>query len=256
MDTENIKSKSAFNRGIEKTAIETLKKGIQLDTAKRYTEALACYQDGLQTLVFLLKDQPSEVGSSRRIKLVEYLDRAEAVKGIIQQLKESGQFHEMLHISLNSTGHGYNSVFGRFLDNDVSIVIIDDPNIKTKDQCLNFLRLIELLVTKCTFLSRIELMTSKDTSGNSKQGQAFNEIINDLKNYKVELSISYSEAIKESRIITNSGWIIKLGRGLDYFKPVEDELSFGYSNLNVRECLETTISITFSKKIKQSFGNS
>lgn len=40
---------------IDSTAINILKRGVDLDTKKRYTEALICYQEGLQILVDKMK---------------------------------------------------------------------------------------------------------------------------------------------------------------------------------------------------------
>lgn len=36
-------------------AINIIKRGVELDTKKRYTEALVCYQEGLQLLVDKIK---------------------------------------------------------------------------------------------------------------------------------------------------------------------------------------------------------
>lgn len=40
---------------IESAAVNILKRGVELDTKKRYTEALVCYQEGLQILVDKIK---------------------------------------------------------------------------------------------------------------------------------------------------------------------------------------------------------
>lgn len=40
---------------IESAAVNILKRGVELDTKKRYTEALVCYQEGLQILVDKMK---------------------------------------------------------------------------------------------------------------------------------------------------------------------------------------------------------
>lgn len=41
----------------EGTAASILKRGIELDTKQRYTEALVCYQEGLQILVDTMKSK-------------------------------------------------------------------------------------------------------------------------------------------------------------------------------------------------------
>jgi len=41
--------------GIETAAVTVIQSGVDLDKKKRYTEALACYREGIQLLLNLLK---------------------------------------------------------------------------------------------------------------------------------------------------------------------------------------------------------
>lgn len=152
---------------IENAAINILKRGVELDTKKRYTEALVCYQEGLQTLVDKMKGEHvyhkyncvinilrsflhldvivGEPDESTRLylrkKVEEYMNRAEAIKKLVLQQKDAGQFHEQVNIENNSTGHSYKTLFGRFLDEDVTIVTVEDPYIRSFHQvcCYQFL---------------------------------------------------------------------------------------------------------------------
>lgn len=68
------------------------------------------------------------------------MNRAEAIKKLVLQQKEAGQFHEQVHIENNSTGHSYKTLFGRFLDEDVQYVVVEDPYIRNFHQvCIYFL---------------------------------------------------------------------------------------------------------------------
>lgn len=69
-----------------------------------------------------------------RKKIEEYMNRAEAIKKIVLQQKDAGQFHEQVHIENNSTGHSYKTLFGRFLDDDVEFVVVEDPYIRSFHQ--------------------------------------------------------------------------------------------------------------------------
>lgn len=62
------------------------------------------------------------------------MNRAEAIKKLVLQQKEAGQFHEQVNIENNSTGHSYKTLFGRFLDEDVTIVTVEDPYIRSFHQ--------------------------------------------------------------------------------------------------------------------------
>ena len=47
-------------------------------------------------------------------------------------------------IEANSYGHGLNELFGRFMDDRVTKVKVEDPYIRAHHQIINFLRLCEL----------------------------------------------------------------------------------------------------------------
>lgn len=71
-----------------------------------------------------------------RKKVEEYMNRAETIKKLVLQQKEAGQFHEQIHIENNSIGHSYKTLFGRFLDEDVQFVIVEDPYIRYHHQVI------------------------------------------------------------------------------------------------------------------------
>ncbi|KAJ0172729.1 hypothetical protein K1T71_011868 [Dendrolimus kikuchii] len=240
---------------IESAAINILKRGVELDTKKRYTEALVCYQEGLQILVDKIKGQHDDVTRSYlRKKVEEYMNRAEAIKKLVLQQKEAGQFHEQIHIEDNSTGHSYKALFGRFLDEDVQFVIVEDPYIRSFHQCQNFLRLCELLVRSCTNISQIELTTSKDAKSERDQRQWFGNLSNELLKCRLRLIVKYSDTLHDRQIILSSGWIIKIGRGLDFYKAPDHKFCLGMYDLDLRPCHETTVDIVHSKNVKQSYG--
>ena len=48
-----------------------------------------------------------------------------------------GKYHEQVQIENDSTGHSYEQIFQRFLDEDLTQVIIEDPYIRSIHQvCL------------------------------------------------------------------------------------------------------------------------
>ncbi|CAK1542698.1 unnamed protein product [Leptosia nina] len=240
---------------IESAAVNILKRGVDLDTKKRYTEALVCYQEGLQILVDKIKaERDDSTRSYLRKKVEEYMNRAETIKTLVIKQKEAGLFHEQVHIENDSTGHSYKTLFGRFLDDDVSFVVVEDPYIRSFHQCQNFLRLCELLVRSCTKLRHIELLTSKDNKTEKDQKSWLDNLASDLNKYRVQLIVKYSETLHDRQIILSSGWIIKIGRGLDFYKAPDNKFCLGMYDLDLRQCHETTVDIVHSKNIKQSYG--
>jgi hypothetical protein len=52
----------------------------------------------------------------------------------------------------------------------------------------------------------------------------------------------------------SNGWIIKIGRGLDYFKAPESKFSLGFFDMDLRPCYETTVDVFHVKNVKKSYG--
>uniref|UniRef100_A0A1Y1LMC0 MIT domain-containing protein n=1 Tax=Photinus pyralis TaxID=7054 RepID=A0A1Y1LMC0_PHOPY len=77
---------------LQSTAGNLLQRAVELDGKKRYTEALICYQEGLQVLVDVLKEQDGEKRVYLRAKVEEYMKRAEQIKELIEKLKREVDF--------------------------------------------------------------------------------------------------------------------------------------------------------------------
>lgn len=125
------------------------------------------------------------------------MKRAEEIKQVVEKLKQDGNFHEQIHIENNATGYSYEKVFGRFLDEDVEYVEIEDPYIRAYHQCQNFTRFCELLVRKCSKLKMIQLVTTAD---GKEQQKWLTDSKSSLANYSVQLNISYSETLHDRQI--------------------------------------------------------
>ena len=231
----------------EGAAVALLKRAVELDMTKRYTESLVCYKEGLQLLLEVMKTiGDKEKKNKYRQKAEEYLGRTEKVQQIIDKEKENGKYHEQIRIEANSTGHSYESIFGRFLDNEVRQISVEDPYIRAHHQITNFLRLCELSVRKCENLRRIKLVTSRD-SNEKEQEAKLEEMKTSLSSRKIEFVFEFSTTLHDREVRLDSGWIIKIGRGLDIFKPPEGKIVLGYFDLDLRKCLETTVDIFYRK---------
>lgn len=237
--------------GLEAGAVAVLKRAVELDQDHRWTEAMISYQNGLQLLMDVLKDMPG--GKKRdafRQKAGDYMDRAERLKRLIEDEKRRGQYREQIHIEANSTGHGYESLFGRFLDATVSEVTVEDPYIRATYQCNNFVRLCELLVRRCDNLRRIRLTTSADSSDGPGQRSRLTELTRSLSNSGVTLEVNYSATLHDREIRLNNGWVVKIGRGLSYFHRPVGSFSLGANDIDLRACMETTVDIFHSNSIQ------
>ncbi|XP_054127672.1 MIT domain-containing protein 1 [Melozone crissalis] len=245
----------ARNDGIaalERAGAETLKRAVQLDEASRFQESLVCYQEGIDLLLQARKATTDEAKKHRyQQKISEYLTRAEEIKEHIK--KQDSKNHKQIRIEENATGFGYEKLFHEYLTENVSEVWVEDPYIRQVHQLYNFLRFCEMLVKGPCKVKTIHLLTSYDEgSGRSQQMSALEEIKQSLRNYGVTLNVNFSSSIHDREIRFNNGWMIKIGRGLDYFKKPKGLFSIGYCDFDLRPCRETTVDVILTKHTKKT----
>lgn len=231
----------------EGAAVALLKRAVELDVAQRFTEALVCYKEGLQLFLDVVQAvTDKEKKAKYRTKAGEYLDRSEKVQEIVNKEKENGNYQEHYKIEANSTGHSYEALFGRFLDENVTQVTVEDPYIRAHHQVVNFLRFSELCVKKCPGLARLQLVTTRD-SQHGEQEAKLGELQRSLASRGVELTWQFSTTLHDREVRFNTGWLVKVGRGLDIYKPPQGKIVLGYFDLDLRQCLETTVDIFYRK---------
>ncbi|XP_066585935.1 MIT domain-containing protein 1-like [Prorops nasuta] len=229
---------------MENAAASILKRAVEMDNKKQYTMALVLYQEGVQILINSIKETKDESKQKHfAARAKEYLERAEKVKELIRQRKEAGDYRELIKIENNAIGYGYTTVFGRFLDASVTSIHIEDPYIRLFHQCQNLVRFCELAVQKCQSLSKVSLITSRDTDDKAGQLSRLGELQKSFQTRLVTFNFSFSETLHDRQIKLSNGWIIKIGRGLDYFKAPEGKFILGSIDLELRPCHETTVDI-------------
>lgn len=81
----------------------------------------------------------------------------------------------------------------------------------------------------------------------AQQCEKIEQIQKSLKDLDIDFSFEFSETLHDREIDFDNGWIIKIGRGLDYFRAPPSQLAIGKCDLDLRECHETTIDI-YSRK--------
>ncbi|CAF0750564.1 unnamed protein product [Adineta steineri] len=164
-------------------------------------------------------------------------------------------YHEQIQIKDGAIGNSYEKIFSRFLDENVTEIIVQDPYIRAYHQITNFLRFCEAGIKSPAKIKQITLITSTETNEQTKkiQIEQLNEFKEHLrKTHSIELIINYVTGLHDREIKLNNGWIIKIGRGLDFYKPPECKLSIGYYDLDLRPCHQTTIDIFHTERIQSS----
>ncbi|KAM6985825.1 MIT domain-containing protein 1 [Aplochiton taeniatus] len=238
--------------GMESSAISVLKRAVELDQSSRFQESLVCYQEGIQLLIDVLKavkDDSKKIHYREKIK--GYMNRAEQLKIHVNQMKEDGKYHEQMRILENATGYSYETLFKPYMDDGLTEVWVEDPYIRHIHQLYNFLRFCEMVLKTPCKVTKIHLLTSQDEGGSSSQQVgALSELKQSLQTQGVSLDIEYSSSIHDREIRFDNGWIIKIGRGLDYFKKPPGRFSIGYCDYDLRQCQETTVDIFHTKHTK------
>lgn len=237
--------------GMETSAISVLKRAVELDQIGRFQESLVCYQEGIQLLMDVLKAVKDESKRGHyRDKIKGYMDRAEQIKVHVNQMKEDGKYHEQIKIAEDATGYSYDSLFKPYISSLLTEVWVQDPYIRHIHQLYNFLRFCEMLLKASCKVKKIHLLTSQDEVDSGQQSSALAELKQSLSAQGVTLDLQYSSTIHDREIRFDNGWIIKIGRGLDYFKKPKGRFSIGYCDYDLRQCHETNVDIFHTKHTK------
>lgn len=233
--------------GIEQSAISIIARAIQYDRDGKYPNALSCYQEGIQLFLDVIKKTLDKKKQEHlRTKATEYITRAEKIKDVVRKQQDSGVYHEQIQIPNDGIGFSYEKIFKSYLDSSITRVDVEDPYVRTTHQTYNFLSFCEVLVRFCQNLKHIHLITGQNDQEHGSQVSRFENIKSSLIEYNIELAVEYSQTLHDREIRFDNGYVIKIGRGLDYFKHTK-KFAIGFCDQNLRRCHETTIDVYFKK---------
>ena len=160
------------------------------------------------------------------------------------KVKQEDSILEEQHFKIfyGEKGNSYKSLFGKYFRSAKKIKV-EDPYIRSIHQIQNFLRLCELIVETST-IKEIELLTYYDNNEQKKDIVIkMNSIISSIATHNINLTINFNSHLHDREIKLDNGWVIRIGRGLDYFQPPEDWFTIGASDMDLRPCLETKVDI-------------
>jgi ATP-dependent Lon protease len=150
------------------------------------------------------------------------------------------------HFSIlyGDTGYSYESILGPYLLG-AKVVIIEDPYIRLQHQLQNFVRFCET-VLKVGTVKKISLVTGYDDKTQFADiAEKLDELKQSLLELDVELEVKLNPNIHDREIRLDNGWIIKIGRGLDFYQKPGGWFEVGANDLSLRKCLETKVDIFF-----------
>ncbi|MCU1089798.1 BREX system Lon protease-like protein BrxL [Stenotrophomonas maltophilia] len=145
-------------------------------------------------------------------------------------------------ILYGDTGHSYESILGPYLQGAKSVVI-EDPYIRLQHQIQNFVRFCET-VLKAGTVKKISLITGYDDKTQLADiAERLDELKQSLLELDVELEVKLNPNMHDREIRIDNGWVIKIGRGLDFFQKPGGWFEVGVNDLSLRKCLETKVDI-------------
>jgi len=145
-------------------------------------------------------------------------------------------------ILYGDTGYSYDSIIGPYLRGAKSVVI-EDPYIRLQHQIQNFVRFCETVV-KAGTVKKISLTTGYDDKTQlATIAEKLDELRQSLLELDIELEVQFNPNMHDREIRIDNGWVIKIGRGLDFFQKPGGWFEVGVHDLSLRKCLETKVDI-------------
>ncbi|XP_013105925.2 MIT domain-containing protein 1-like [Stomoxys calcitrans] len=221
-----------------------LSKALECDASDRILEAGTLYDKGLHHLKQLIAaTKNTRIAKKYLEHMSQYKERSKKIQLSIKKLLEEGTVLQNISISQNSMGHSYESLFGQYLKSDIEEIYLEEPYLHRFYQYENLIVFFELAARKCPNLRFIKLITKRMENAN-----ILNDIRNDLRSRHIGLHTSIDEFLHDRKIALSNGVIIKIGRGLHFFKAVRGEYALGQFDYDYRECLKTDVDIWTSAK--------
>ena len=153
---------------------------------------------------------------------------------------ELAEQHFTIHYG--DTGYSYESILTPYM-RGAKAIEIEDPYIRANHQIQNFVRFCEALI-KTPNIRKITLTTSYDDNTDLKELVArLDELKQSLIELDVALEVKVNENLHDREIRIDNGWVIKIGRGLDFYQKPDSWYGIGSNDLTLRKCLETKVDI-------------
>ena len=198
------------------------------------------YRRSLDGTTILAGDETASTSEPVQIPLPADPEPISSGEDVIPPTSELKEKH--FTIFYGDTGHSYVSILGPYLIGAKAIEI-EDPYIRMSHQIQNFVRLCETVV-KLSGIKRIELITGYE---NDLQKNEVDQKLSELKQSLLEMDIildyDFNPDLHDREIRLDNGWVIKIGRGLDFYQKPESWFEIGTNDLAMRKCLETKVDI-------------
>lgn len=168
--------------------------------------------------------------------------KGEATPPVVTPVVSAELLEKHFTIMYGDVGHSYESILGPYL-RGAKTVVIEDPYIRLQHQIQNFVRFCEC-VLKAGTVKKINLITGYDDNTQLADiAEKLEELKQSLLEMDVELEVKLNPNLHDREIRLDNGWVIKIGRGLDFYQKPGGWFEVGANDLSLRKCLETKVDI-------------
>jgi len=165
-----------------------------------------------------------------------------AIAEPVQPVPQSVLQEQHFTILYGDTGYSYEAMMAPYLAG-VKEVLVEDPYVRMPHQIQNFVRFCEVVVKAAT-VKRIHLITSYDDNLQMIDVQnKLAELQQSLLELDIVLDVELNPNLHDREIRLDNGWVIKIGRGLDFYQKPDSWFGIGANDLALRPCLETKVDI-------------
>ncbi len=145
-------------------------------------------------------------------------------------------------IRYGDIGYSYQSLFAAYLVGAKALTI-EDPYIRKDYQLRNLIQVCEIAVQTGT-IKQITLVTGSEHDYQRQEIEPkLKSLAESLADSGVEFRFSFDDKLHDRELRTDTGWHITIGRGLDIYQRADSWIQIGASNLDLRPCMETKVSI-------------
>jgi ATP-dependent Lon protease len=205
-------------------------------------------QDGQEEIVFCpesahVGQAASATESSVSLPLPTAPPVAQAATNSTQAATASSEVlvEKTVRILFGDTGHSYESLFGPYLAGAGTVTLVE-PYVRTTHQIGNLVRFSELLARVGDCRQLVLLTGQPETEEQQTEvKKALEDLKWSLKEFGIQFEFSFSATLHDREMRLSNGWVVRSGRGLDFYQKPESWFSIGVNDFAYRPCLETTV---------------
>jgi len=236
---------------------------IAMESRKRVKDQLLKMDETYQEVTFSFTDRKS--GEEYFIKTLEeeqypqffrnfFISQDQPEERTVESKsdeKEEPEAGKNISIREGQKGVSYQNLFGKYLEG-ASDITIYDPYIRTFYQTKNLSEFIQMVLRNKPIGEEVQitLVTKANEGEEVHQDELLTRLHSSLEGTGIlfDYQLDPDESFHDRSIVTDTGWKIVLGRGLDIFQPYDFRDAFNLANNLQEERQCKSFEVTFVKK--------